>query len=492
MASAQPSSRDVFSIPELAILISSFSTRQTCARLVQTSRLLYSAAVPFVWEHVDDARHLLLLLDEAAEQEKRGEWANEPPDIWLSEAFRVDHPFLRFDFYAPYVKSLDVYGRKEKFFKVFGWKVLISRAQKQLLLPSLHTLAIRTSCGAHGPDQPMWIGAFASPSLVNLRVSFEYIDASNHPTISYPAASMIMKSVVAHHPKLERLGVFPYYEKGMHGEEGESNLLAFLSGNNFYEYVADLTSLREISGTLAWFNDEALLLLGELPHLETLAAYSGDDEAGGDVTFRLPDGSFPSLRHLILHDMHVHDATSVLFYGPPLLRNLTALDVQFYLIGLDDPDQEFDDDEWFNERLIPYLEDTPNLTDLKIVAFPRNKAKNVVCELDEPSLLILSALPLHTLALHYIGFADDISDLELGTIWPGLTRLEMPSCFVSLTDLRHFAAIPSLQYLKLRLDLRNKVVPGLDGPKQSGLTTLASGVRGEICSTFVDIDSVAR
>ncbi|KAG9080600.1 hypothetical protein FRC06_006374 [Ceratobasidium sp. 370] len=348
---------------------------------------------------------------------------------------------------------------------------------------------MRTSCGTHGPDQPMWIGAFASASLINLLVTF--VDPSNHPTISYPAASMIMKYIAAHRPKLQRLGLFPHYELGIRGEEGESSLLAFLSGNDFYEYMADLTSLREISGTLAWFQDEALLALGQLPYLETLAAYSGYGEPGGSLDFKLPDGLFPSLRHLILHDLHPYDATCVLFYGPPLLRNLTSLDVQFYLNGLDDRDQD-DDNEWFNEDLFSHLENAPNLGELKLVAFPRDETKNVVCALDESSMRILSALPLHTLSLHYIGFAHDALDMDLATIFPSLTRLEMPSRLVSLATLPYFTRIPSLQYLELCLDLRNEVVLGLDDAGQYDLTTLATGAGGEICTTFDDMDSVAR
>ncbi|KAG9126315.1 hypothetical protein FRC07_003941, partial [Ceratobasidium sp. 392] len=89
-----------------------------------------------------------------------------------------------------------------------------------------------TSCNTSGPDQPMWAGAFSSPSLVNPVITAGNL--SDAPTISYPAASFLMKSLAAHHPKLEWLSLFPEYEIGNHADEAEDNLLAFLSGNIFY------------------------------------------------------------------------------------------------------------------------------------------------------------------------------------------------------------------------------------------------------------------
>ncbi|KAG8702523.1 hypothetical protein FRC08_003436 [Ceratobasidium sp. 394] len=480
-------SQRTFSTPELVTRILDFSATQSRARLLQTCKILYKAAIPYVWEHVDSAWYLLLLLDAAFEKPMWDARTTEPPEICLLDTHRRNNPFLRFEIYAPYVKSLDVYGRKRKLFDVSGWKVLISRAQQQVLLPNLHTLTIQTLCDSHGPDQLMWIETFASPALTNLLIVPSV--PSEAPTISYAAASSIMKTLKPHLPRLQRLSLFPDYEVGGYADKGESNFLALLSGNPFHTYMADATSLRHLSGTLAWTDSESLLILAQLPHLETITIHSGVDEAGMNAGFKLPKNSFPSLRGLYLYNV------PPFFVGPimclkPLLRGLTSLDLHINMDRLDST--EIDHHDWLNEDFFPCLASALHITELKIWAELGTENSDSPYVIDDTVLPMFSHLPLQSLLLRDMVLPSEALQLDLGTIWPSLTRLEIPGQRVSLASLPRFATLHRLQYLELELDLRNEPIPELHGLKQPALTTLVTSKGGKMCSRFADIDSVAR
>ncbi|KAG8739876.1 hypothetical protein FRC12_016174 [Ceratobasidium sp. 428] len=352
-----PSSRQVLLIPELATLVARYSTRQDCARLLRTSKLLYNIAVPFVWECVPCAKHLLLLLDGAFDTSRYSGPKNSA--ICLVDCDDIPNPFIRFDFYAPHVKYLDVYGPTGVMFKITSWKVLVARAQRQLLLPNLHTMTMMTNCNSSGSCQPMWVGTFSSPSLVNLEITADNL--SNAPTVSYQAASFIMKSLTVHCPKIESLGLFPSALDGNHVEDAESSLIAFLSGDRFYEYASNLTSLTHLSCTFAWFQVPALRILGRLPHLESIAVCGVDHV---DYISELTEDLFPMLRRLTLHGSDHFNASETL-KTTQMLKNLTILHVKLD-INVDELDT--DENTWFVEDFFPLLLNAPLLTNLNVDA----------------------------------------------------------------------------------------------------------------------------
>ncbi|KAG9091024.1 hypothetical protein FS749_000121 [Ceratobasidium sp. UAMH 11750] len=456
-----PESRQVFSIPELATLIANFSTTQDCARLLRTCRLLYKIATPLGI-------------------------ANSPVKIDLVASSRFEHPFPRFDVYAPHVRSLDVYGHEGDYFKISGWTVLISHARQRALLPNLHTLTIQTSCDLHGPDQPLWVGAFASPSLVNLLVIPG--GSPNPPAVSYSAASFILDSLVTHRPRLQKLGLFPSLAIGDFGGEGESGLLAFLSREPFYEYLNDLTSLRHLSSTLAWFHRKRLPVLGRLPQLETMDIYSGPDDADDHGDFEIDDNLFPLLTGLYLHHLDPWDVERVISLRP-LIKNLVSLSLE---TDLNRFNHEEDPTEWLIGELFPIIVDAPHLAELTIKVEPPREPATRAYEIGDSVLAVFSTLPLKNLFLDNIVLSRGALNVDLGVVWPSLTRLRIPAHPASFTWLPRFAAIPSLQYLELELKLQNEHIVGFSGPRQFVLTNLVTGSGATISSTFADIDVVAR
>ncbi|KAG8726519.1 hypothetical protein FRC12_023326, partial [Ceratobasidium sp. 428] len=424
-----PKSRQVFSIPELATLVARFSTQQDCARLLQTSKALYDITVPFVWEVVQGAQHLLLLISEAASYHPT--FGEKGLEIYLTESFRASTDiFTRFDFYASHVKYLDVYGPKGETFKVTGWKVLVARAQQKILLPNLHTLVIKTVSDTNGPNQPMWIGTFSSPSLVNLLIT----DGNlwDTPTVSYPAASFMMKSLAAHQPKLERLELFPFSEVGNYVDEGESNLLAFLSGDPFYKYAVYFTSLKHLSCTFAWFEGPALQILGQLPHLETIDVCGVDEPE--EASSELSEDSFPSLRSLYLHMSNPFDAAIILMITQ-MLKGLTSLRILLDIVGL--INAMVDEQLWLTEDFFPLLLNAPNVTDLWIDADPNNELEDEI-EIDRSVLEVFHQLPLKSLHLGQICMSDEDLQSNLAWVWPSISRLSMPRQPISFTLLSLF------------------------------------------------------
>ncbi|KAG8682929.1 hypothetical protein FRC08_014641, partial [Ceratobasidium sp. 394] len=408
-------------------------------------------------------------------------------DVQISfrDSFLVNNPFRRFDFYGSHVKHLDVYGSKDEMLKVTGWKLLISRARQQVLLPRLHTLTIRTSSDSSGPVQSMWVRAFSSPSLVNLLITSS--DLSHPPTISFPAASFIMKSLVAHCPKLEKLGLFPDSGNGDDQEDGESSLFAFLSGDPFYTYVAFIPSLRHLTCTLAWFDIASLQILGQLPHLETITFCAHTEDDATDWSSVLPDDSFPSLRSLSLHRLYAFDIVNVLS-TTQVTKNLTSLDVRLGISGLiDDPDVEHV--SWLIEEFFPLLLNAPHLANLRVDAEPTNNVDNNFV-IGGSVMEIFQKLPLKTLHLEDIYLNDAALDFDLASVWPLVTRLCIPQQPAPPAILSRFAAVPGLQYLELRLDLRKPML-GYNH-SASPLAVLSAGPASGICWGFKDLDLTTR
>ncbi|KAG9074560.1 hypothetical protein FS749_013860 [Ceratobasidium sp. UAMH 11750] len=412
-----------------------------------------------------------------------GSWGS-PTEINLVESYQADNPFARFDLYRSYIKNLNIYGPKNKLFKVTGWKILIARAQRQALLPNLQTLSIQTTCNSHGPDQPMWVGAFSTPSLVNLLIAPS--DLSLAPTVSYPAASMILKSLIMHHPKIERLGLFPDSNLGRDGSDGGNNLLAFLSGRPFYEYIGYATGLRHLSCTLAWFKEKPLQVLGHLPHLESITVCSAVDSLRDESPVLL-DGSFPSLRSLSLHVLNPFDIADIMDITE-LTKNLMFLDLRFnfeLLLHIHD----FEEGPWFTNEFFPLLLNAPCVIDLRIEPDPVGMMYDPF-HIHTDSLSILQRLPLQSLRLGQIRISD--YDSDLASIWPSVTHLHIPQHYTSFHTFPRFAALPALKHLELDLDL--KTVPAYEprSIQPSALTVLEAGPWSAVTSDSKELDTVAH
>ncbi|KAG8719233.1 hypothetical protein FRC09_011446 [Ceratobasidium sp. 395] len=376
-------------------------------------------------------------------------------------------------------KSLEEIGET---FKVLGWKVLVARARQKVLLRNLHTLVIKTTSDTDGPNQPMWIGTFSSPSLVNLLITDGNLWGG--PIVSYPAASFAMKSLAAHRPKLERLELLPCSEVGDYVDEAESNLLAFLSGDPFYKYAAHFTDLKHLSCTFAWLEGPALQTLGQLPHLEAIEVY-GVDELD-ETSPELPEDSFPSLHSLYLHLPDPSDAMRTMMITQ-MVKGLTSLHITLDIGGL--TNALIDEQRWLMEVFFPLLLNVPHVTDLWIDADPNDQLDDDV-EIDGSVLDIFHQLPLNSLHLGQIRMSDEDLQSNLAWVWPSIGRLSMPRQPVSFTLLSLFTQLHGLRHLELQLDL-DEIFHEYD--KTVSVLTVLQAIPGStLCSNFEQADQVMR
>ncbi|KAG8740017.1 hypothetical protein FRC12_016134 [Ceratobasidium sp. 428] len=477
-----PKSLQVFSIPELAVIITRNSARQDRARMLRACKLLYNIAVPFVWEHVDDAKHLLLLLNAAYETQSR-----DPrlplSQISLADCARSNDPFVRFDFYAPHVKSLDVCGSKGEMIEVTGWKVLIARSRRQALLPNLHTLTITSFASTDGPNQPMWIGAFSCPSLVNIEIATS--DLRSVPTVSYPTASYIMRYLGLRCPKIERLSLFPSVGKDDRSDHAEIGLRAFPRGDIlFYMYATTLTCLRHLSCTYAWLQPLGAQVLGRLPYLESIAACGAHNADHDSFDPAINEDLFPMLHYLYLRDPDCLESAKVM-EATQIVKNLKSLHVSLGMSYYADAGEE----SWIMDQFSSLLLNTPNLTDLRIDA-NLGSNEDYVYFMDESVLGILQRLPLKSLHLGEIRLYLQALSLDLASVWPFVTSLRIPWQPASLEMISRFAELPNLLELELRLDLRK---PTREYSKTtSRLTVLEASRSSKIYSDSEDIEQITR
>ncbi|KAG8792090.1 hypothetical protein FRC12_007201 [Ceratobasidium sp. 428] len=262
--------------------------------------------------------------------------------------------------------------------------------------------------------------------------------------------------------------------------------LALLSEDPFYTYIRGATNLQHLSGSLGWMNEEPILILAQLPCLETITV-SGFDDFSLGFNFELPQDSFPSLRGLYLHGLYPPNVERILRLEP-LFEGLKSLELH---INMDEfEDEDIDYDEWLAEIFFPCLVDVPHVEKLKIYTAARAEFRLDPFVIDRASLMFFSHLPLRVLHLHNLVLGSDALQLNLNDVWSSLIRLEIPGQPVSLAGLAKFVAIPCLQHLEVQLDLRRESLPDCD--LESSLTTLIASKGGKVCSNFADVGFVAR
>ncbi|KAG8719231.1 hypothetical protein FRC09_011444 [Ceratobasidium sp. 395] len=332
-------------------------------------------------------------------------------------------------------------------------------------------------------NQPMWVGAFSSPSLVNLLIADgDLWDAS---IVSYNAASFMTKSLAARHPKLERLELFPSPVADYHVDEGESTLLAFLSGDPFYEYAAHFTSLKHLSCTFAWFEGPALQILGQLPRLEIIDV-SGVDDRLETMSPELSKDSFPSLRSLCLHLPYPSDASKTLMITQ-MVKGLTSLRI---LLNMEEVTSGINNRPSLMGQFFPLLLNAPHVTDLWINADANGELKDEI-EIDGSALEIFRHLPLKSLHLGQIYLSDEALQLDLALVWPSISRLSIPKHPTSLIQLSLFAMLPELRHLELQLMDHDEFKLEYGGTA-SGLTVLQAGPNSEFCWNPQRVDRIRR
>ncbi|KAG9080192.1 hypothetical protein FS749_008090 [Ceratobasidium sp. UAMH 11750] len=424
----------VFGIPELLNLICGFACASDCARLSRTCKAAFTVSIPFVWRHVNSAQHLFSLLNKT--QKIKCEVSREFKEIVIGTTQFSPVDFSRFDFYASYVRNLSVYGSSNTPYSVDGWKHLVLRAQRQQLLPNLLSITIQTFWeGEIGPDQFIWIKTLISPSLRILKVV--RCDDSPFSCIPSPMASALLEVATERCPQLLALSL----PSSRTREEALSCRLPF------QEYFCALPTLVELTCSNMILEEDALPLIACLPRLQRLTIQDGDDDIY-PYTPSLPEESFPALRELHIKKLWTDELEMVLSI-PLLTRHLTHLELLF-------PGDVLDEGEVILESTIPdllsYLRDAPHLSSLDIDFNPTEDVYNIG---NQDLMDVFSTLPLKRLTLSGAHLGNWIYTGDLETVWPNVKYLHMPDQPASPRALSCFAQLPQVQFLGLRVCLKD-------------------------------------
>ncbi|CAE7185602.1 unnamed protein product [Rhizoctonia solani] len=440
----------VLKVPELLSLICSFARTADCVSLARTCRPIFKVATVFVWQHVNGAQNLLTLLSGTLIIGDIKSPESRKIAIGVA-ASAVD--FSRFDFYAPYVRRLTVYGHEAKYFRVSGWSPLLIRANSRPLLPNLLSMVMQTKCDSHGPDQFMWIRSFSGPSVLTIQAAPSHLLSRTPPRVSPLAASAILDTIAARCPRLLKLSLFVSETLGLDKYDGENNMLGVLWQRDYYHYFRALPALYELSCSVAMLQYDSLKVIGSLPYLTRLAVYS----SGGMLVLQpppLPDDSFPSLNELSLQDIHPYEAASIMQIAP-LMKRLTLLEL------ITNPEYlEFDDsrEEWITGTLLLLLSNSPKLNALHVDLDPLRDIDDPYDIGHQDVMDTFSKLPLISLTLSGVHVGVWAETGSLKTVWPLLSSLRMRNQYASPLVLSCFAQLPRLQHLTLSVYLEDMVI----------------------------------
>lgn len=231
----------------------------------------------------------------------------------------------------------------------------------------------------------------------------------------------------------------------------------WLNARNLQSLVTDVFALDASS----------FLALGELPYLGSLeirklsGRYHNDSEErlpNTVQTMTLSNNSFPSLRHLAIHEIHKDDI-SLLWNHKPLVEKLNRVELTILSLA---PGRMFKDELVQNEPfLTPFLPalcvGSPQITEL-VIDNPEGTPEMGVLRLDMEHIKCFASLPLQRIKLvgiHIVCVAPDGAAQSFAehaaNLWPMVVDLNLFNQKVYPTALHHFSSIPSLRCLVVSL-----------------------------------------
>lgn len=361
----------------------------------------------------------------------------------------------RLNFYAPFVRELEIYGPNAIEYDVWSWRSIARYAKNRLLLPNLLRLTLSSPRLFEAGHQFFWIRLFLSPILVDVRV----VDSPNEdlPLLRNGVGLGLLKHISKVAPDIRRLSIFVELEYSSFNLAEDSETISFWEPTMQHCFAA-LASLREISSTVTLFRPEILPTIASLKHLEVLKLrWAGmsrgadlfmGDRFGGPKT--LPDNPFPALKHFSWCDT---DGAEVLSVLPEIFfSNLTSLHLGFDYA----PELSGQDPNCWQHDVFKFVSKTyPSLTSLSIdfddsydLLSPVGRSTT-----GEDMLLLMSKLPLEALHISgaYLGEGfSDISSNMLTVAWPLVTKLSLPDTKATFNELYNLSRLPKLEELTLR------------------------------------------
>ncbi|KAF8597227.1 hypothetical protein BDV93DRAFT_548027 [Ceratobasidium sp. AG-I] len=357
----------VLDIPELLLLICNSADDSTRACLARTCSILFQTVSPILWENITGAHRIFVLLPGSIiDPTKPADPLGPPPNTY--DPAHVD--VVRFNVYAPLVKSLHVYevsNATQRTATTYNWAFLESFARQQPLLPNLRHLVINQRRGAS--TQEKWIGILAtrglqavcSPLIIDPRIL-------PYPSIiNLSMAATAMATLADRASDIKTLEIYPLSTtSNLEAAEPKSSSTSQPSPYRvFYNSLGHLTALRRLAMSALLFEPSVLAMVGNLPHLESIYVHMVSRSAPNFTKEALPTNSFRSLNHLEL--THFQQAQlEVIFSWGPFVERLRSLKVCT-------SDARYMTEEWARGVFVPRLRNcSPELTEFLCENSTRN------------------------------------------------------------------------------------------------------------------------
>ncbi|KAF8596216.1 hypothetical protein BDV93DRAFT_77180 [Ceratobasidium sp. AG-I] len=418
LQSASPHVTNVFLLPELLEIISMFLSPHDAFHLAQSSHMCFSAAVRRIWQNLESTLHLFMLLPgttfEAPELNKT--------IISLPNLETCD--FTRFDFYASLVKSFTRHHIHTETIPDPG--MLVSYAHRKALLPNL--LCIELPAGAVANDI-FWATVLICPSLI----IFQTGASSRQPHLEIQTASAMFEDIALRCPALRVLDLF-YVANFTY----EPVSLTSPFDSSLCQHVGAMQNLRVLCTTTEIFEAAALQLIAKLPQLRILETHGTSPLPLQLSTPDLPRDSFPALQILRLSTLRTADFVNVWKIGPFVSKPTT---IKLYF------SEPYADND-LTMLLLEVCLRSPQLCRLKL-GYMRgmmwHPAPNFFWPLQQISLE-----RLHTSGINLSSPEATCAALAIAT--PLLRRLNTGTWVVLVPELRCFAQLSRLEYLKVGVD----------------------------------------
>ncbi|KAG8711939.1 hypothetical protein FRC08_015228 [Ceratobasidium sp. 394] len=425
-----------------------------CVNLLRVSQLFFAVAAPLVWRKVEGVHHLLALLPRA--------------DIRFSPIYRKRVEYMdlsgtrsqnlaRFRLYAPFVKSLEVYGRDSQEYEVKGGEVLVQYAEDGTLLPNLLHLTLTAPFRIKDHHQMFWIQTFLAPSTLDVRVIRTLRRLS---PVRIQIARRILTRISEIAPNIQRLSLFTAAEGiDSPGDAGMASLLELPLSDCF----KNLPALQEITSTEAILGANVFRAVSGLAELKVLDIWVfgqiGAIWEELDLS-SLPLNPFPALEHFSIRGTDFERDRSI-FSTLPLFSNLSSLQLGF---NVRPTPQEEGAAPWEYQLIELIARECPRLTALNIV-FDEDLDHQDSADLLKlapdggTALSSMSKLPLKTVHLSNavlgpLAGPNSVRADALQLAWPLVTELRMPHLRAGFEELYKFSQLPNLQELALGLNLR--------------------------------------
>ncbi|KAF8676909.1 hypothetical protein RHS04_06307 [Rhizoctonia solani] len=427
-------------LTDIVYLVADLLDENDRAHLAQVSRLYFELVMPLAWRTVIGVTQLFKLIPDVR--------VDTPGILAGTETINIPKnldsaDIVRFQFYARFVKHLQLFKNPAVVTKLNRWDELLQYTNHNTLLPSLRSISL----GTYWPQSIShyaWIAAFSSPSIQILET--HPLVRQTLPTISTETALGIFKLLVDRCPNLESLSIFINPQQrtsrleprllgggGVH-QQGRGELL--------FEAVKHVRNLTCTSSMADSFQD-TFLLLSRLPNLESLRMYASQQYGDHTIpTIPLEPDAFSQLTSLTLYDFGPYATLSIFDHLS------SAAELSQLALELNHKAEEVSSlDEFYNLELIPTIcARTRRLQRLIIRPIIEDKA---YIHIQQSSLQLLSALPLNHLTL-----AKSHADIEqLTELFPRIQILRLPDLPVTISQLCRFTACRELEHLSLKLDL---------------------------------------